>query len=1032
MDCNTHHITRANSGSAKRESSSSSIAVCPLPEISVSDSHSPRPHALKLPHQNSQTPATAAPLNFIDNLSSHRHTTCPNTPTQLNATVTPVAPVLGSAALSYSASDLRKLKQNGSFHDTHAHDHVHMDSDSESESNPACNSCCGSNSFNNTVRWLFSHRSNLPEIIVIIACSLLVIVALLHNQQAQDTFLDTKLHQLGDQLGDAVASHLEFEKLLGGQLQTTFASQPNTTLETFLAHTDKVISGSNLPISHLEWLAHVSSSERVAFEQRYSAFYGRRLNMTFTSGPTSNQAQILPPQDEYYPVTYVSTAERNNIILDDRLYEPAQRPALLSARSTAVPVLSRPVQMARLGSQVIAGIAYFPVYSSPWHFNTTGASSADLIAHSAGMVSVVFCLCKVLVTAVKTLDMVATTATLCDTTNSSQPLLVAHGTVDGTSTLRLDFSKRFYNVDEAVQRAYCPMYSTANSRVSHIPVLGRQWTVVVSRADGFNSYHASEYTMQELVWVSVCAGLVISTFLIINARKLRRRARENGELLEQAEAANEAKSTFVAFLCHELRNPLHAIISAVDELEETTVATEVTSALAIGSQTMLSIVNDILDMSKIEAGAFEITMGTMSIRSVLKAVMSSFHTWANASEIELVLVIDSQMPDLIYSDATRVTQVLNNLVSNALKFSADGGSIEICANVEFDDMEHKEDNQDTAVTVTITDAAESDVVVMDVSTIPVATPQRRLGTLVLSVRDHGAGMTPEQVQEIFVPYSQLATPKPGTAQSPSSIDKRSKSAIAPTKKKRRNIAGTGIGLTIVSTIIQALDGKVVVESEIGLGSVFHIFLPLFAAPPKQVLRADVESESVSHADQRGTATTHELHGNIIINDIDQIQARCITPSDDHKHHTMADTEASADVAAASASDSGQVLLVVDDNRMNRRIIIRHATKLLPDVQLVEACNGQEAVDFMNTADGARVVCICMDLNMPVLGGLEATQIILANQLLPTKPIVIGVTANAFAEDRQRCFDVGMSDVLPKPFRKKQFEEMIVSRFKRKI
>jgi signal transduction histidine kinase/CheY-like chemotaxis protein len=986
--------------------------------------------------------------------------------------------------------------------------------------------------------FIYRHRVSMSQVGIIASCVALIAFVLVRNQQAQEEFLTNVLQSFGDKADEAIIGELRFATEFGRNMQTAFLSSPNMTRKQFLINSRSVNSDATQSTVFVQWLPRVPYSQLASFNARMSAEYGRPVNITSCNPLARPQDCTSPPpvRSEYFPAAYLQPETLlPQILMVDALASPSRNATIYGSRSTATIYVSRPVELPYIGPGVIGFASLFPVYTEPYGENTTGATSAQLVSHTAGMISLITRIDRIMSAAAPSLNLASTSITVCDTTTPTVPIIAVSGLVDKLSKFHIDSSKRYSQLSQEEQTSMCIAPTSSYTHLSYTSIGGRQWSIRVDRAPGFADAHASLYTLSELVWVSIVVVMLVATFVALNGFRLRQRAIENEYLLDEAHYANEAKDTFVAFLCHELRNPLHAVISAVDELEEMPATPpDIANALTIGSQTMLSIVNDILDMPSIESGKFNVSHESISLAKVLNTVVASHKAWASASDITLSLDVSEDVPDNIISDQTRITQVLNNLMSNALKNSDENTKIVLSATIlhrpsnspsletvngesidhqiaaaaaaafataqkDFvedgsattenkhsgNDPDHGHEHAPPTLTVSIdeyesVDNGDDD---NDECDSKVAISQRVEGNssssaaaaaaaaaaasaaapidwlLVLSVVDQGSGMTQEQLSQLFTPYTQFDNRKAshqrrrrqsqsrgggggggghrGALSSPS-VSKKSESDENGNDKHRtkhrKKFAGTGIGMTIVETIVQSLNGFMSVESQIGEGSAFHMYLPLItqiAVPPTSretchwhchhgknldIMDTNCSDSSSSQTQQQ---VNNSLESTAVVT-----AAHCQATIRVNAGEVLMDDDTNNNVAHQQ-QPSSSILLIVDDDRMNRKIISRHASRMLSDVKLVEAVDGQKAVDFMKSDARCQVIGICMDLNMPVLSGLEATKQIRELDEHGAHVPIFGVTANAFAEDRERCFKAGMNDVLPKPFRKADFQHVVV-------
>ena len=268
-----------------------------------------------------------------------------------------------------------------------------------------------------------------------------------------------------------------------------------------------------------------------------------------------------------------------------------------------------------------------------------------------------------------------------------------------------------------------------------------------------------------------------SVILVSDVSEERRRQRELERALEaaeksraDAEAANQAKSTFLATMSHEIRTPMNGVLGMLEVLEAEGVAEDQAPTVATmreSSQALLRIIDDLLDFSKIEAGALDLEETPFSLTGLVDSAIATFRPQAERKGLSLVAAVAPGSTDALVGDPTRVRQILFNLLGNALKFTDRGGAM-IRARTE-----------------------------------PLGEGRTRV---VLAVSDTGIGMTGAQQSRLFVPFSQADS------------------------STTRRFGGTGLGLSIVRRLAQLMGGDVAVESSPGAGSTFTVTLRLLAAP----------------------------------------------------------------------------------------------------------------------------------------------------------------------------------------------------------
>ena len=366
---------------------------------------------------------------------------------------------------------------------------------------------------------------------------------------------------------------------------------------------------------------------------------------------------------------------------------------------------------------------------------------------------------------------------------------------------------------------------------------------------------------------------------------------------EAAESASRAKSEFLANMSHEIRTPMNAIIGLTHlaRLAQPSPAVDGhLGRISVAANSLLRIINDILDLSKIEAGKLAIEPVEFVLDALLRDVLSITGTNAGGKGVEFTYSVAPEVPKRLVADADRVGQVLANLCANAVKFT-ERGSIR--------------------VSVRVVEENASKV------------------TLKFAVTDTGIGMSEAQLAGLFQPFTQVDT------------------------SSTRRRAGTGLGLSISTRLVEAMGGRIDVESEPGRGSIFSF---------------TVVCERVGDKDNAAAGAAGE-------------------------------SDAVPDL-------SGARILVVEDDEVNQ--IVAQGVLEAGGAVVSIACNGREALELITPG---KFDVVLMDLQMPDMDGIETTRRLRENPALAGLPI-IAMTASAMAGDRERLLEAGMNDYVAKPVR----------------
>ena len=597
--------------------------------------------------------------------------------------------------------------------------------------------------------------------------------------------------------------------------------------------------------------------------------------------------------------------------------------------------------------------------------------------------------------------------------------------IDGLSTAmaeKKDYSA-ITNFEGSSQQVYCTMLPYSEWHLLTILPFG----VLNETVENMNRDRTAATL---LIGAIVLAVLLIIFFVYF--KMMRQQMKELEEAREEALEANKAKSTFLSNMSHDIRTPMNAIVGmtaiAMTHIEDREQVQNCLRKITLSGKHLLGLINDVLDMSKIESGKMTLTAERISLREVVEGVVGIVQSQIRGKSQNFNVHISNIIAEDVYCDSVRLKQVLINLLSNAIKYTQEGGSIQLSLYQEQAPEEMGEGYIRNHITV----------------------------------KDNGIGMTPEFVEHIFESYSRADS------------------------KRVNKTEGAGLGMAITKHIVNAMDGTITVESEPKKGTTFEVTVDFERAdteeiemvlPPWKMLVVDDDEAlcrtAVEALDSIGIqsdwcmsgekalemVTKHHrmrddyqivlldwklpgMDGIMVARQIRQIVDRdmpiILISAYDWNEFEEEAREAGIDgfiskplfkstlyhslkkymnveeiQEKASEELVGRRILVAEDNDLNWEIL----KELLSDIgmELEWAENGKICLEKFRESKEGHFDAILMDVRMPVMTGYEATEAIRALDHPDAKKIpIIAMTADAFSEDIRRCLDSGMNAHTAKP------------------
>lgn len=492
-----------------------------------------------------------------------------------------------------------------------------------------------------------------------------------------------------------------------------------------------------------------------------------------------------------------------------------------------------------------------------------------------------------------------------------------------------DEQKKLFNMVKSTGKGNFDMEIDGRDCTVFVDNVMDQWHLVIITAKS-EIFKAQRQQLFLSILVSVIVFTLISVFYFVgyknerntNIRMEEMKVNEQRKDYEAkvlklektaADIANKAKSDFLADMSHEIRTPINAVLGMNEMIlrkSDDEKILDYASNIKSAGNTLLSIINTILDFSKIEDGKMELVPVEFTVNDLTHNLVNTISERAKAKGLELKVDIDENLPSKLYGDDVRISQVIMNLLTNAVKYT-EKGSVTLC-------IRKKEIVDDNLI-------------------------------FYVAVKDTGIGIRREDIDKLAISFERLE------------------------EKRNRHIEGTGLGISIVTKLLEMMNSRLEVESEYGKGSVFSFYLKLKIADAVPVGK---------YQDRRSGAV-----------------------------------RVAAD--AQKYISGGAKVLITDDNEMNLKVAsnFMQLFGITPEV----CTSGEETIRLMREK---KYDLVLLDHMMPKMDGIETLEILKKESLIDEKTVVIALTANAVVGAKEQYLNAGFNDYLSKPIEIKELEKML--------